>query len=245
MNNFSWPIYLLVLFLSYIFYLAVWGFICFTTYYLSLITKKLKIMTALVGISQIVSIIFYILITIYFIYLGYQLIITGQWIILLILILLGFGLIRGIFSFLALPFNAIPIYFLNKLESIDLNEEVVSAELLDDKGKVVQKTEGDLTVQRRFGKYLIASLIINLVLLLFYSSRYNPVTIEYITLPIYWTVSNSFFIAIPVIVFNLIKYRKIKGRGWYYSMINILRIEIIVSVVPPILATLYLLISQA
>lgn len=148
MNN------ILIFVLVYLGYVFIWFVINLVGYFLSIITKK-RITDVLVGIASVVATIINIILGLGLLaYIG-SLLFSGQFLLFLLFIFIGYYVVTTIFGVLQLPLLFIPGYFSEKLSQTDLNEDIMTAEILDKDDNVIGISEGDVTIKRRMAKYFL------------------------------------------------------------------------------------------
>lgn len=185
--------------------LLVWSIICLLTFSISFVFKVPVLMK---GLSGIASFVYGILQFIIYIYLliniwGYGFL----WFIFMIFI--GLSLFSTLINLLQIPFVIIPAYFLVKLENLDNEEDVVRAEVIDNKGNIIDIIEDDTSINKRLVKYYLGLYFILLLgILIFPVERQTTLWWEYITRPFFQSLSGTLFFGI---IYGL--YRKIKFKS--------------------------------
>ena len=152
---------LLILFV-YLSYLLIWFIVNLLAYFVSLAFKTPKILILFVGTAAILYYIFSFLLGLYLLWITISLLLNGQFLWFLVMSFIGLSIIYGVIGFLQMPFMLIPSYFLEKLEKFDSKEDIVRAEILDDKDNVLTVTEGEATTSRRLAIWFLIAYGINL-----------------------------------------------------------------------------------
>jgi hypothetical protein len=189
----------------------VWGVLNLIVYFISVVTDSMKPVKTISGFTYIAIVIYQILIWIWLIYIGVQLFMSGQWIFLILYVLIGYGFVATIFGMFQAPFILIPAYFEEKAEGKSKEEEIETAEVLDEEGNVVTKLEGEKTMSKNLARSFLMLYGINLfALILFPVEREGLVAIDYLMRPFYWMIT-------PTLVVGLIYgiYRKIKHKNFF------------------------------
>ncbi len=98
------------LLLGYLFYLLLWLVICSIVFTISLVFKTTKPVNLLSDTTQIVLYIFYFLLGIYLLYIGYRLLVSGQIVWLVLYIMFGYMIIAQLIHWVVLPFSFLSLY---------------------------------------------------------------------------------------------------------------------------------------
>ena len=219
---------LLTILLFYLFFLLAWFVIYLIGYFLVLAFKSEKafgvllllqtLINYLVGFAVFIGGIFYLI----------QLFQQGNFLLLVLMLLFGFGLLLYFIGFITLPFTLVAVYFITKLEGKDFNENVVKAEILDAEGKVVGKTEGEVDISRRLAIFFLLNYgILILYTIIFPAEREGFGFLDYVVMPFIRLLVGGLLTLIPYSIYRLIRYRKLKAEKVMFFT-QILKINLII-----------------
>lgn len=202
-------LYFVLIYISIVFF---WFVVSTLAYFFALIFKKTAVVSFVTGVGLIIQYIANLVLGLLLIWQGITYLIHGEILQLVVYILIGAGLISWLYGFLQLPFTLITTYYIDRIERLDFNEDIATAELLDEKGKVIKKIEGDTSISIRMAKYFIALYLLNLLTM--FISQSKPETgykwADYITLPFVWIISSSLILGIPYLLIH-----KIRHKQWF------------------------------
>lgn len=204
--------FIIILIVGYLGYLILWGVVCLVAYSIALVFKKPSIIHNLATISTIVIFILEGLIGLGLLIYTISLLFSGQFIWFLIMIFFGLSLLGGILGFLKVPFMVIPLHFSDKIEKMNMSEEVVSGEILDKDNKVIGISEGDITINIKLARSFLIVYLLNVFSLIMNQNEYpDSMWGDYITSPFLWTTSSVLFVGLLVGIWN-----KVKGHHFFY-----------------------------
>lgn len=231
---------ILIFIIVYLAYLFIWFIINLLAYFSAIAFKKPAVLGAIVGLSVIIVQILNFGIGIGLLLYTISLLFDGQFLWFLVMIFIGIGLISGILGFLQMPFMLIPGYFAEKIEEIDLEEDVERAELLDEKGNVLDVLEGEGTVATRLAKYFLALYALGLVTLIIMPVEREGITgLGFLTEP-FWDVARfTFFVGIPYAIYHKVKKKSFFPKDKRYFLISVWRISLIIGI--PLVLFVFLL----
>lgn len=213
----------LIFILTYLTLLLVWFIIVLIFYTLSCIFKK-NLVSIPYGLIYIIAFLIQLYLVGYGLYLVWQIIVNHEWLLLILALIFGgfiVGWWRFIYSLLLAPFSWIAETFLDKVSSIDFTENVVKGEILDKENKVIDTTEGETSIKKRFAKYFLAFYTFNLLyLLIFPVERVGLAPLDYITKPFMQIISSTLFIGIPYGVIRLIRHKPFLTKDKRYFLIQ-------------------------
>lgn len=213
---------LLIILIIYLAYLFVWFSINLITYFFSVATNKAKPIGLLAGVATIVVYLLDLLLGIGLFWIGIRLLLDGQFLWFILYLFFGAGIISALLSTIQAPFLYIPHYYYNKVE-FKLNEEdIETAELLDETGKVIEKVEGEKAISQRLAKYFLAFYALNLInLIIFPAEREGLLALDFITKPLLQIIGGSVIIGIPYGIFHKLKYKSFFPNDKRYFLIQV------------------------
>jgi hypothetical protein len=221
MNNF------LLFIIIYISLLIVWFTINIVFYFLSVLLKKKTLTDLLARLSIIALYIVNTLIGFYLVFLMITFFLSGQWLFFVLLFFFGVGLISGLASFIQIPFVVISNYFAEKFESIDFDENIERAEILDEKNKVVDILEGETVIKTKLAKWFIALYGLGVISLIISPiERKGLMGGGFITKPFFQIISTTLIIGLPYGIYRLIRYRNFFPNDKRYFLIETWKISV-------------------
>lgn len=152
----------------YLAYLLIWLIINIVAYFLSLVFKTRKIVEILAMLAIVILWIFNFLLGIGLLVYAISVLLSGQILWFLILIFFGIGLISGLISYLLLPFVLITTYFAQKIEDINLDEDIILGEILDENDKVIGKAGMKKLFMKNKHNLIIALFLLLILLVSFF-----------------------------------------------------------------------------
>ncbi len=232
---------ILVFFLSYLILLILWFVLVLLFFSLSLVFKK-----NLVAIPEVLTYLVSFGIQIYLIgyalYILWLIISNHEWLLLILALIFGgfvIGFWQTIYDFLLFPFNALSNYFLNKVGETDFSEDIVAGEVLDEDNKVIDISEGDTALKRRFAKYFLSVYAMNLIpLIIFPVEREGLYLFDFVTKPFFQIISLTLIFGVPYGVYRKIRYKSFLTKDKRYFLIQVWKISLCIYL--PLLVILYL-----
>ncbi len=232
----------LIFIAGYVIFLFFWLLFVLLFFALSFIFKK-NLVTIPVGITYLISFGIQLYIFGYSIYLLWQIISNGEWLLLVLAFVFGgfiIGLWQTIYSFLLAPFIVLATYFLEKVEDTDFGENITAAEILDKDNNVVGVIEGETTIKVRLAKYFLAVYALPLAsLLIFPVEREGLAPIDYFTKPFFQIISLTMIVGIPYGIFRKIKRKSFFTKDKRYFLIQTWKIGLYIFI--PLLVIVYFL----
>lgn len=220
---------ILIFVIVYLAYILVWLIVNLLAYFASIAFKKTKIFTGLTVITYIIIYILNFLIGIGMFWWAISLLLSGEFLWLIFMIFIGFSLINGLLSFLQYPFIFIPAYLSEKIENSNKEDDVVTGEVLDEKGRVIAKSEGDSTISGRLAKYFLAFFVLNLLsIIIFPEAGQQLKAFDYITKPFLQMIGGSLIIGLPYIIYRKIKYRSFFPQDKRILFIAVWRLNLLI-----------------
>jgi len=176
-------------------------------YFVSIVLKTKKIFEALESLVYIVYYIFSFLFGIALLLFGISLLLGGHFLWLIIYFFVGIGIIGFLFNLLQMPFIFLTAYFSNKIQEKDFEENITTAEVIGEKGKVIKKIESDTIISVRLAKYFLLLYLINFASV-FLRPEYHAGWRwgDYILWPFLWLVSESLVIGILYVIYHRIRH---------------------------------------
>lgn len=204
-------------------FLIVWYVVVLIFYFLSFIFKK-NLASIPCGLIYIVSILIQLYLFGYALYFLWQLIRGHEWLLLVLALIFGGFIInwwRIIYSLLLAPFSWMAETFLNKFSATDLNEDVLAGEVLDKDNKVIDVTEGETSIKKRFAKYFIGFYAFNLVYLLISpAEREGLAILDFITKPFFQIIGSTIIVGIPYGIIRLLRHKPFLTKDKRYFLIQ-------------------------
>lgn len=224
---------ILIFVISYISLIFIWLVFSTILFALSFILKK-NLSVIPVGVTYILSFIIQWGLIIYAIYILWQFISHGEWIALIVALVLG-GFIIGwwqlIYDLLLMPFLASATYFLNKIENTDFKDNTLTGEVVDDKGHVIKVVESDLAVSKRLAMWFLIAYALNLFSLIINRGDYPTYKWgDFVTTPFLWIISYTIFFGIFLGLYYKLRKGKFFYNGKKYFLASNLRIQSIILV---------------
>lgn len=211
----------------YILYLFIWFVINLVAYFSSIAFKKIVIINTFVGLTVIVVQLLNFGLGIWLLLYTFSFLFSGQFIWFFIMIFIGIGFILGVLRYLQMPFMLIPIYFAEKVEKIDFDEDTVVGEILDKDNRVIDISEGETSLKTRFAKYFLAFYAYNLIyILIFPGEREGLATFDYITKPLFQIIGSTLLIGLPYGIYRKIKYKAFFPRDKRYFLIQVWKLSL-------------------
>jgi len=136
-------------------YISLWFVINLVIYYLSIFTKKKVILETFHTVSNIFLYIYNIIFSISLFWIGIELFKNREYFWLIFYIFVGSNILGGLFGIITIPFIFVQTYFATKLEGHKLDDGIIEAEILNEKGKVIGITEGDSVINRKLSGYFL------------------------------------------------------------------------------------------
>lgn len=211
----------LVFIFIYLIYLLTWATICFIGYLISIVMQKIVVMKAIYGLSTAVVYILYFLIGIYCLIIAWNLLFSN-FIYFLLFVFFGGAIIGIVMNFITMPFLLISGYFVELLENKFTPE---------DTKKISKKSNKSEKETITLSVLLLMSYFITLI--------YN-VTIGSINQSYSWighilgpVLLIGIFIIISLIVgglYNMVRHEKFYPKGKKRTIINTLKVYIIITV---------------
>lgn len=215
MNN------LILLVLVYISYIIIWFVINIIVYLLSIITKK-RIIDIFTGFASIVVAILNTIIGLgLFVYM-ISLLYYGQIFLFVVFIFIGHSIATNFIGFLQAPILLIPSYLSQKLDSIDLKEEIVTAEILDEENNVIGVIEGDTTITRKLAKnFILFYLSLLGYMIIFPAEREGAQFVDYISKPFFQVLTSTVLFGFFYSGYRKFKYHKFfpEDKRNYFSQV--------------------------
>ena len=146
------------------------------------------------------------------------------------MIFIGIGIITQLLTLFQIPFMLITGYFEKKIESKELKENYVTAELLDDKGNVVQKLEDDTTISRRLAKFFLANYLLLLGSYYIFPNTENQGLISNALFSAIQVGVGAIFLGLFYVIYYRIKHGTFFPEDKRLLYISILKIELIILV---------------
>jgi len=219
MNNIFLSIAVLII------YILLWLVINLLAYYVSIALKTKKIFLLFENLASFVYFIFNFLLGIVLIWIGISLLINGHFVWLAVYLFIGASLISFIIRLFQFPFVFLTVYFSNKLREADFNENIATAEVIGDDGKVIKTIEGDTAVLVRMAKYFILLYVINLLSIFIGPEKSAGWKWgDYILWPFVWLISESIVIGILYLAYHKIRHRKFFPENKNYYFIQVWKI---------------------
>lgn len=226
-------------------YVLLWLVANLVLYYLSIVLKKPVILESFHAISTLFLWFYNAILGGVLLWIGIDLLISRQFLWLIIYLFIGSSIIGWFFQILELPFLFIQSYFANKLANFDFDENIVEAEILDEKHKVIGKTEGDSAISRRVAKYFILSYSINLLdLFIFPDKNKSYMWGDYLLTPFLQVFGGTFIVGVPYAIYHKIRYKTFIQSDKRYFFIIVWKIWVIVVVILVILVLVLSLINN-
>jgi len=160
------------------------------------------------GLAYIVYYIFNFLLGIGLIWFGILLLINREFLWFIIYLFIGASIISFIINLLQFPFIFLTNYFSYKIQERDFDDDIATAEIIGEKGKVIKRIEGDTAILVRLAKYFVLLYILN-----FASVFLNPEKIatwrwgDYILWPFLWLISQAVVVGILYIIYHKIRFK--------------------------------------
>lgn len=235
---------LLLFFLVYFAYLIVWAIINLIAYFASIAFKKRAIMVVILGFSVIVVQLLNFALGIGLLGIGITLLINGEFLWFILYFLFGLGIIGGILGWvvtlLQFPFIAVPSYFAEKAENLEMEEDIETAEIVDDKGKVLDRIEGNKIISTRLAKYFIAFFILNFIsILLSREDRESMLLLDWVSTPFLQIIGGTLIFGIPYAIYYKLKYKSFFPKDKRYFFIQVWRLNLMILI--PLGAIVYIL----
>ena len=187
---------------AYIGILFLWFVVCLLAFVTSVVLKRAFLINSLANIAGTVYGVLQVIIYLYLFFI----MITNGFLWFLFMLIIGLTLFNVIFNLLQLPFALIPAFFVVKIEEMDFDDKVTTAEILDDKGKVVGVIEGDSTINRRLAKYFLGTYFLYLASFIFPAEREGLSVFSFIIKPFTGIVFSTIFLGLIYSLFRKIKY---------------------------------------
>lgn len=161
-----------------------------------------------------------------------SLLVQGEFIWFVLLLFFGIGLITQFLSFLQMPFLLINAYFIDKIESIDFDEDVVTAEILDENNEVIGLIEGDTKISLKLATYFVIFFLFNLMdMVLFPPENQTIQTADYLITPTLKVLGGTFFLGLPYGLYRKVKHGSFFPYDKRYFFINIWKFWLILLVI--------------
>lgn len=220
----------------YIILLFIWSTVSLVAYAATIVFRKPIFIKTISGLSQAVGGILLFILTFYFLFLILSFFTSNIILIILGAFLIGsiiMGIVGAFLQFVIMPFMFVPMYLSERYEKDLEGEEVISAEVVDEKGHVIGKTEeGKGVVNKKLATYFLIDYV--LIIFYVYLHRFNPQYInfglgDYITTPIIWIASQVMLFGFFVLVYYLLRYRKLFPWGKKKFLLLIIKIDIVIT----------------
>lgn len=229
----------ILLIVIYVAYILTWLTINFVFYFFSIALKKKSILTALTTLSVIALNIFNFLIGVSIFWLAISLLLNREFLWLIVLIFFGAGLIGGFMSYLQMPFVFITAYFTSKLEDMDFNENIASAEILDEDNKVVGKIEGNTAISVKLAKYFVAFFALNLISMVLIPEEGRAYGfLDYLTTPATQVFGGTLFVGIPYAIYHRVRHKSFFSKDKRYFFIQVWKLCLIILIPLGVMVTL-------
>jgi len=232
---------LILAIIGYLIILFAWGTICLVTYALSLAIKSKKPIQAISGLTQIVTSLLGIAITLYLIYFGIQLLIHGQILWLFVYIFIGFALITQLFTLIIMPFSFIPVFLEEHIKQIAEEEKMITGEILDEAKKIIDTSEGENTINRKLAIYFLIDYSLGLIYIATHPLQYHMLGWwDYVITPVIFILQGIIWIGLILLIYNKIRHHIFFYKNKRYWLIRIIQIDIILLIAIQALAALLL-----
>ncbi len=214
----------------YIAYLLIWLFINLLTIAISIVTRK-NFMIGLQGFTQIINFLLGLFLSLGGLYLYIYLLMQKQYILFVILLIVGsflFSIITSVVSFLSFPFIAISTYFtiVTEKQLKEKNNEY-EAEVISPDGKIIEKYASSAKLNSKLSFYFLTSYL--LILFSAILTKQNAYEHWNGILDYIWNPLVSIFLWFPivgliVIIYNLIRKRRFLPLGFKSFSVTIFSI---------------------
>lgn len=223
---------IIIILITLISYLLVWYVANIIVYYFSIALKKPVIFESFHAISLVFLWLYNAILGGVLIWVGISLFLNKQYLWLIIYLFIGSSIVGWFFNILQLPFIFIQTYFADKLERFDFNENVIEAEILDDKNRVIGKTEGESNITRRLAIYFVLFYVINFIsMLVFPDENKNYNWGDYLVTPFLQIIGGTIIIGIPYAIYHAIRYRRLIQSDKRYFLIAVWKIWLVIFVI--------------
>jgi len=157
-------LYILALYIGLV---LTWAVINLLGFFISLIFKSDKVIGTIAAIAYLISWIVNFFLGLSLLYLFIPIWDHFGIIGVVVYFLIGMSIIGTIMgsavAIINVPFVGIPTYFADKFEKIKHEEDILDAEVIDDKGKVINKIESNKKITRRVAKYFLWFYLLNVI----------------------------------------------------------------------------------
>lgn len=211
--------------ISLITYVLLWLILNLLAYFISIALKTQKIFSAFSSIAFTVYYIFNFLVGIWLIWLGISLLTAGHFLWFIIYLFIGASIIGFLINLLQMPFIYLTAYFSEKINEKDFDENITTAEIIGEKGKVIKRIEGDTAILVRLAKYFVLLYLLN-----FASIFLNPEKHaiwrwgDYILWPSLWLISQAVVVGILYIIYHKIRFKSFFPEDKRHFFIQVFKI---------------------
>ena len=231
--------------LGYLLLLTIWLVFVLLFFALSFVFRKnLSLVPS--GLTYLISYGIQLFLFGYAVYMFWQIIVSHQWLLLIFALIFG-GFILSIwqmmYNLFLTPFIALSLYFSNKVDKTDFNDDAIEAEILDKDNKVIDVSVGSSRINKKLATIFLINYIVNLIYIITHPQQYHMLGWwDYMITPIFFMVQNIIIFGIVIGIYNKIKHHKFIWRGKKQFLIQTFIADLIFTIGIQVLAIIYLLI---
>ena len=234
---------LFVLFI-YIFLLFIWGIINLIFYALTIIFRR-NFSHIPYSINWLLNSLLGIFLALYPIYILWQIVKSGEWVLFFIFILIGsfiIGLWQSIMGLLIAPFGLLTAYFSIKSNNVTIEtSQEYDYEYISPEGKVLEKGSSEDKVNKKLAIYFLLSFLINILYIITHSEQYQMFGfLDYIFTSGFFMLQNILIFGIILGIYSLVRHRRFIYPSGKVFLTNLFKIDIFTVIGIQILAIIYL-----
>lgn len=224
----------------YIFFLITWVIINLLFFALTILFRK-SFFYIPFAINYLINWMIQIYFIIYPLYLLWQIVLSRQWLLLIVALVFGGFVVSfwvSIMDFLIMPFNLTTVFFSEKSgEKMQKKNEEFDYEYVAPNGEVTAKFESEDKTNKKLAKYFLLDYGVNLLFILTHPNQY-PVNglFYYIFTPAFFLIQAMIFFGLLFGVYFYIRHRKFFYPNKKLFLVKIFKVDLIILVGMQLLA---------
>lgn len=219
---------ILIMLVVLIAYMLLWFVANVVLYYLSIALKKPVIFESFHAASTVFLWLYNTILGFGLLWIGISLLMNRQFLWLIVYLFIGASIIGWFINMIQLPFVFIQAYFVSKLEDFDFKENVETAEILDEKNKVIGVTEGNSAITIRLARYFTIFYLINLLEMIIFPRDIKGYGWgDYLVTPFLQIVGGTLIVGIPYALYHRARYGSFLSQDRRYFLIKVWKVWII------------------
>lgn len=225
---------------GYIISVIVWLTLHLIFLSLSIIFKR-NVNSILFGLNHILSVMVQIGLFVWSLFLLYGVFTNKQWLYLIFLLIFGsliLGIYQMIIGFIMMPFIGISVFFVNKADRhggyLSSEDE---AEYISSERKIVKRVDAEDKVVKKLATFYLLSFFTHLIYVLTHTNQYHLYGWwDYILTPSLFMLQNIVLFGLPILIYNRFKHDKFIYQSKKYLLVQILTVDVIVTIGMQIIA---------